>query len=925
MNNKYVVIDLETTGNSPKKGDRIIQFAAVIIENGQIVDTFSSLVNPNMPIPIFIEELTGINDDMVTHAPFFEELAPKIQILLKDAYFVAHNVLFDLSFLQEELVLANQEGFFGSVIDTVEMARFLYPTMDSYKLNDLAIQFGFEHDRPHQADSDALVTAKILLHFLNKMNQIPFPTCTQLSELAGGLKSDIQLLFEEMIEEKAREWKVLPHTLEIVNGLVLYKEMDEAKWKSTEIIQYPYPVSHNDKENQIKKAFSKYQRRKGQFQIMDHVYEAFINEHHSMLEAGTGIGKSLGYLLPAAYFSKHTKNKVLISTFTTQLQSQLIGNDLTLLKKMLPFDINIALYKGKTHYVSLSKFAESLRDHEDNYDSCLTKMQILIWLLETKTGDVDELNLSSGGQIFWKRIRHSKESDKGELAEKDFYLRAKKKVNQAELVITNHNMLLSDLSSQKHLLRKIDYIILDEGHQFHKVALKYFGAQLDYFTIRLQLNQFGLFDQKQLLYKLDHWLRKIDHISFPFEKMSKLITDLFFEMDEFFKAIRIFVKNTSSSEPTSKISHKIDRGSSHFKSLLHSSERFSFTLKDFIDTIQLGCDLMGDLKGLKESDQRLLDGITQGLEDLTRLRENITRIFLHPDEKDVSWIEIDFRAYQNSTTVYLQPVSISEQLNKQFFSDKKSVILTSATLTVNNGFDYILNEMGMEATTNTLTIPSPFDYKNKMKLFVPQDVPDIKKVSLENYVAAITEQIISIAEVTKGRMLILFTSHDMLRKTYNLMKESGLLEEYALIAQGISSGSRTRLTKNFQKFEKAILLGTSSFWEGIDIPGEDLSCLIMVRLPFTPPDDPFIQAKCEEVKALGGNPFLEVSLPEAVLRFKQGFGRLIRTDEDKGVLIVFDRRIIHTKYGSAFLKSIPDVPVKELSLNGILETMRRWL
>lgn len=925
MNNKFVVIDLETTGNSPKKGDKIIQFAAVVIENGKIVDRFSSLINPKMRIPVFIEELTGINDEMVINAPYFEELAAKIQNLLEDAYFVAHNVLFDLSFLQEELLYANQEGFYGSVIDTVEMARFLFPTIDSYKLNDLANLMGFSHNRPHQADSDAEVTAELLLNFLNRMESIPLTTCKQLSELSGGLKSDIQLLFEDLLEVKELKVEKWPFHLEKINGLVINKSTSlNENQLNNEAEEFTFPKSDMDKDLLLKKTMQHYQKRDGQILMMNEIYDAFTHHHHLVLEAGTGIGKSLGYLLPAAYFSKTTGNKVMISTYTTQLQSQLIENDIPLLKQITPFEVNIALLKGKSHYICLSKFEESLQDLEDNYDSCLTKMQILIWLLETETGDVDELNLSSGGQIFWNRVRHGQEDRRGNESwkEKDFYLRAKQRVGEADIIITNHSLLLTDLSQTNHILPKIDYLVLDEGHHFHRVATKYLGSQLDYFGIRLLLNQFGLKEQKQLLYKMEIILKnKKEQIDF--KNIFLILSDLFFEMDEFFKAIRIYVKKVSKLEPTYKISQRINRNNQDFKILLHSAERFSFKMKELLVAIELIPSILD--KNLAEKDYLLVEELIQLDQELTRLRENINRIFLNATEQDVAWIDIDFRSYQNATTIYLQPVSISQQLQELFFMNKKSVIITSATLSIDNQFNYILNELGLKESTKTISVPSPFDYRNKVKVFVPEDLPDIRSVSHEEYVAAITEQIISIAEVTKGRILTLFTAQDMLRKTFTLMKESGLLEDYALIAQGITSGSRSRLTRNFQKFDKAILFGTSSFWEGIDIPGEDLSCLIMVRLPFTPPDDPFMQAKCDETKRLGGNPFMEVSLPEAVLRFKQGFGRLIRTEQDKGVFIIFDRRIVTAKYGKWFFNSIPDVDVMEMENEQMLKKIRNWL
>jgi ATP-dependent DNA helicase DinG len=224
-----------------------------------------------------------------------------------------------------------------------------------------------------------------------------------------------------------------------------------------------------------------------------------------------------------------------------------------------------------------------------------------------------------------------------------------------------------------------------------------------------------------------------------------------------------------------------------------------------------------------------------------------------------------------------------------------------------------------------MTIPSPFQYENQVQLLIPEDLPEVNSVSLDEYVVAITEHIITIAEATKGRMLILFTANDMLRKTYDLIKESGFLTDFVMIAQGITSGSRSRLTRNFKAFDKAILFGTSSFWEGVDIPGEDLSCLVVVRLPFSPPAEPLTEAKCQFIKNHGGNAFYDYSLPEAILRFKQGFGRLIRTNSDRGIMVVFDKRIVTTKYGGAFLKSIPSVPVKRGNINELIEFIYKWL
>jgi ATP-dependent DNA helicase DinG len=925
MRNKFVVIDLETTGNSPKKGDKIIQFGAVVIENGIITDRFSALINPKITIPIFIEELTGITNDMVAEAPLFEEIAHDIQTLLNDAYFVAHNVLFDLSFLQEELLSVNQEGFFGSVIDTVELSRFLFPTLDSYKLNDIANHLGFSHERPHQADSDAEVTANIFLYLLNRLYSIPRTTYNQLYELSGGLKSDIQLLLEEIVDEKNHQLDDWSNDLEKVNGLIIKKQFSEnSKNKNEDILVFP--KDDKQKEWQLIQSFPHFQKRSGQFLMMDEIFDAFSHNYHLVLEAGTGIGKSFGYLFPSAYFSKCFDKQVVISTYTTHLQSQLLDKDIPSLIETLPFKVNVALLKGKSHYLSLAKFEDSLNDFEDNYDSCLTKMQILIWLLETQSGDVDELNLSSGGQIFWNRICHSA-STKNELvgwSNHDFYQRAKEKVKSADIVITNHSLLLHDIKEQSQLAT-IEYLVVDEAHQFSKVAQKTFGCQIDYFNIRLSFNQLGQLEQKQLLFKLQRFF-KIKQIQMNFQSINLLVTDLYYEMDEFFKATRIYVKKYLKEDKTfSKVSQKINYQDNDFKIIFHSAERFSYKLKEIINAVSSIISKMEGIKLADESDKFLYEQVIKSYQQLNQINRQMVSIFLRPANGTTAWIEIDFRSYQNATTIFSQPVSISNQLQEMLLSKMKSIVFTSATLSTNQKFDYILNELGMDKSTKTVLIDSPFDYQNKVKVFIPKELPDIKGVNLDDYIAAITEHIISIAEVTKGRILVLFTSHDMLRKTFTLIKDSGFITEFALIAQGITGGSRSRLTRNFQKFDKAILFGTSSFWEGVDIPGDALSCLIMVRLPFTSPDDPLMQAKCQEIKKIGGNAFQEISLPEAVLKFKQGFGRLIRSEDDKGVLIIFDRRVVTSSYGKNFLTSIPKVPVAELKMNTILQQIRSWL
>ncbi len=930
MCNKYIVVDLETTGNSVKKGDRIIQFAAVVIEDGQIVDQFSSFLNPGQSIPIFIEELTGITDEMVKDAPLFTEIAPKIIEMLQGASFVAHNVLFDLSFLQEELIMAGYDGFYGSVLDTVEMARILLPASDSFKLSDLALQEGLKHDRPHQADSDAYVTAELLLILFQQLRKLPLTTLKQLYALSHGLQSDLNEIIDELIIEKEGFIEEIPEQLEKYKGLYIRKRNVSKPYEEEH--EYQYPHEEKDKESLLSNIFQSYEKRSGQFKMMDLTFESFQNGQHALIEAGTGVGKSLGYLLPAVYFSKMTNNPVVISTYTTQLQEQLLQKDIPLLKNVLPFSFKTAIMKGKSHYLNLERFVLLLKETDDNYDTLLTKMQILVWLTDTWTGDKDELNLSSGGQLFWQRIQSVNHSFvKNDTY--DYYLKSRSEALSADILIVNHSLLLTDMMADSRILPSSDYIIIDEGHHLEKTAGKYFGFQFDYASVRFLLQQMGLYEQKQLFYKVE---KMLDDLGFNGERfanrmdLNEWLSNLLFEMDQLFKTIALYVKKRrkqkSQSYPNSIQCILTFDGTKESSTVIAEAERFLFILKDITNALSKRYDWL-IIKDKKTARQKaIIDELSLWLGKSERLIQSIRNLFLQPSHENISWIEIDTRSRQNKTTVYSQPIHVSNGLKEHLFQKKESVIITSATLSIKGSFQYMLKSLGLDSTTCIQeVIPTSFDYEKQLQIIISNDLPEINGVSLEEYVSAIGEHIISIAEATKGRLLILFTSFEMLRKTYDLIKESEFLQDFSMLAHGITSGSRERLIRNFQRFDKAILFGTSSFWEGIDIPGDDLSCLIMVRLPFSPPDEPITAVRCQQIKNQGGNPFYEYSLPEAVIRFKQGFGRLIRTNQDKGALIIFDQRIISSQYGKVFLESLPPVQIKKLAIDETVPHLIKWL
>lgn len=925
--NRYVVVDLETTGNSPKNGnDKITQFAAVVIEDGKVCEVYSTFVNPQKPIPPFITELTGIDDEMVRNAPLFYDIVPTIQRLLENATFVAHNVHFDWGFLQEEMILAGYPPFTCSIMDTVELARFLLPTSDSYKLGDLAKSFELSHDHPHRADSDALVTAHLFLKLMDIMSGFPLVTLQSLYELSRYFKSDsgevIALLVMKKLEQNEPS-----EGFDIFHNIALRKKSYAVSFQEE---QTPMSFTNYEKhiDEHLQHSMENYDRRDGQRLMMKEVYDAFVHNNISLIEAGTGTGKTLAYLLPSIFYAKEAEKPVVISTHTVQLQQQIIEKEIPFLKNIVPFPFEVALIKGRKHYLCLHKFEHALQEEDANYDSVLTKAKILVWLLQTETGDVDELNLPSGGKMLWQRICSDRNSPTGKRNvwnSRCFYEYARNRVLFADIIITNHAMLLQDSTNEESLLSQNEYVVLDEAHHIEEVASHALGEQFSCMSFQLLLSRLGTLDTDGTIRRVydtmsNHHLAQSD----VFRKLDEMLRSAKFESDELFRMLRGFIfdrnkrKNVNQNvklqykyvlkREKGKLWSAIVESTYRLDSLLHCVQEIFESLRHTLQTEFVGFVIGEEFASLADS--------------LLAMQQTLTSLLVQEQVDGVTWMEAETKGSLHSTMLYKQPTDVSTMLAKTFFSKRKSVVLTSATLTVNGTFDYVKQALGLtQFPSSTLHVSSPFQYDKQVTMMIPTTVPNIKTVSEQEYVERISEHIVFIAKAMRGRMLVLFTSYDMLRQTYTIVKENAILEEYVLLAQGINGMSRMRMTKNFQQFEKAILFGTSSFWEGIDIPGEALSCLVIVRLPFAPPDSPIMAAKAKKLTEEGKNAFQDLSLPQAILRFKQGFGRLIRTKEDRGICFVLDRRITTTYYGKRFISSIPKVPIYEEPIEDLVKKL----
>ncbi|UOQ50627.1 ATP-dependent DNA helicase DinG [Gracilibacillus caseinilyticus] len=876
---KYVVLDVETTGQSAAKGDRIIEIAIVIIENNQITAQYNQLINPEKPIPAFISQLTSITDEDVATMPIFAEVVADFIHMFDDAVFVAHNVYFDLTFLNEELERNGHSPIKPKVLDTVELARILLPKASSYKLNELAEYLLISHENPHRAISDALVTADLFILLLHKLQSLPQVVKEQLRYLSRRLRSNIDQLGELLDSPVHR------NDIDIFRGFAL-KSTDSYTQQQDDICDTygDFLEKMYGEDGQLASLFTEYEKRPSQQFISEKVYDHFRTHEHALIEAETGLGKTIAYLIPAVYESLHHNQRVVISTTNTNLQSQLIEQDL----KKLQVQVPTVIVKGKNHYLSLQKFEQYYHDTSYfSYQDVLFKSMILVWLTETTTGDLDEIQFAVDKQPIYHQIIVNHERTSTPWKDYCFYRRMLKKAASASIIVTNHALLTIDSKAERPILPSYHRLIVDEAHQLEQVATNHSGLSLSYFELTSYL---------QLLEKnygnLSDIPTKIEHVKY--------------EADILFRQLFQVVKDENQKQ---KAVTEIGR----FKAVWEPNEQ----TKDSVDrTVLMLTELCERLEQIDEEEQK----------QLIQIKQKMHRLLAVEDNASVTWLEIDQNGAENAVFVHQEPFSVQQLLHDQLFNQKEAIILISATLTMNKSFQYIRNKLGMNTlTAKEYMVEHHFDYKHNVELLIPDDLPAIQYPRNDDFIYAVNEAIISLSEKTDGRMLVLFTSYDMLRKSYYLLKESDYLSDYMIIGQGVTSGSRNRLIKQFQGFDKSILLGTNAYWQGIDIPGEDLSCLMIVKLPFQSPQDPVYKKKANYYQAKGINPFMEIALPQAVLQFKQGFGRLIRKKSDRGVIFVMDDRLMTKRYGKTFMGSIPEISVHYDHFEKLLNRVSKWL
>ena len=919
MPTSYVALDLETTGLDPQS-DAIIEIGAVKFTREGVVDQFATLVNPFRPIPERVQILTGIRQEDVQGAPPLEAVAADLETFIEGCPLVGSNVIgFDAPVLDARGVRRGLE-----IYDTHDLASMLLPGLAEYGLAGLARHFEIEMPVHHRAPADAETSRQVFLALAREAGSLPADVLSQVAEWLAATAWPWRGFFREVWEEAAAAGRPSrPFAL---------RRPDIAE--PLQPRERPRPVDAEEALAVLASASGRpdvlpqFEERPQQQAALRAVTQALNQGQKLLLEAGTGTGKSLAYLIPAAAHAAANGSRVVVSTATINLQEQLAGKDIPALKALLPADgeLRSCLLKGRSNYLCLRRFEALRASPALTDDEARIAARILIWLTRTETGDRSELRLSQGEEAAWRRLSaegaECSADNSPYVAEGTCFLqRARKQAEAAHLVVVNHALLLSDIAHGGRVLPPYEHLIIDEAHHLEGEATRQFGFSGGEREVSELLER-----SEALRTAVRAALRGTVAALGPggrlvgiAEAIAQAAAAAKPRAAELSGQLAAFLKQQAAAEAGGSQSqlllNRAMRVQPDWSKVEVAWENLRLTLRNVLSLLEELSEALGDSADMGLLNLDLVRAEVGGLAQETKdLSDGLAAAIEAEDPKRVVWLELDRR--DGSPAVASAPLRVDETLRERLYEGKRSVVLTGATLAVQGSFDYLRRRLGLDDAVELL-LDSPFDYRRAALLLVPSDMPE---PGWPDYTEALSRALVEIARAAGGRALALFTSHAALRTAYGLAKGPLQAEGIDVYAQGVD-GSPRYLVQTLRSNSRAVVLGTSSFWEGVDIAGEALSLLIIARLPFNVPTEPVFAARSAEYD----DPFAEYAVPQAALRFKQGFGRLIRSRSDRGVVAVLDRRIVSKSYGAAFLDSLPPCRVREAPLRDLAGLTAEWL
>ncbi len=945
----FVALDIETTGLEFARED-IIEFGAVRFVHGEPVERISQLIRPGKPIPENIQRITGISNEDVANAPPFEQVVDNILAFIGNAPLVVHNVSFDLPFLEYHIRKVKGESLFwdsrevtyqflrNQKVDTVLLARMYFYFLPGFSLNQVAEFFGISNPQAHRALSDAEVAGQLLLRLVYTAAQTPFKDVQRILKILEGTDNPIKPFFEKLAVGLANGEVAVPGVLDQSTVVLesFYNIIGEevkpgTPSLSTTPIDEDQIQSFFEEEGGLHQHFGNYEVRPQQIDMARAVAHAFNEGKFLVVEAGTGTGKSLAYLVPAVYWATQNygpAGRVIISTNTKNLQEQLFFKDLPVLKNILNIPFKAVLLKGKANYLCLDKWYAILNDLNVRLTSEERNrmLPLYFWVQQTQTGDIAEntafrveRNLS-----LWSKFIAENNYCPGRTCKyyRDCYLwKARNQAAQAHLVFVNHSLLFADLAAGNAILSDYQNVIFDEAHNIEKTATEYLGVGVNIWEFREVFRRLYVRDKREMgiVVQLRQRLRYAD-----LEEQHRTNLDQFVHMvidavtttwpitQNLFRSlvtavrqhIQLTKENSNDQDNVRKL--RYHRGETFLTQVQSLLEEWKTVYGEFLKALNGLIEYFKELPDEKiPGQQQIVQELSAQFTQATSLKENLEFLVSAEWDNYVYWLELPYRVDSDDVRLYAAPLDVAAVLSQRLYSNLRCGIFTSATLAVNKSLDYFKKRVGLHLVEperlELVLLDSPFNYQEQVLVMVPNYFPEPRHPAYKQLLKTFLRKLI--AHHPRGT-LALFTSYALLNELYYDLKLDFQSHQVTLLGQRID-GSRHVLINRFKREKNSILFGTDSFWEGIDVPGKALEILLITKLPFDVPSEPIIQAKIERIQKEGGNPFMEFTVPEAIIRFRQGFGRLIRSKDDYGAIIILDTRVVRKLYGRMFLQSLP--------------------
>lgn len=942
MSHSFVVFDLEATGLSPERNE-IIEIGAVRIEDGTMVDTFDTLLRPTGEVPEFIQHMTGIAEGMLQAQPTLAEVWPRFAQFAADAIWVAHNASYDMGMLRGALKRQNVNLPNLPVVDTQDLILLFHPNIDSLRLDDVCRHLGVPLGDAHRAAADARAAAQIFCMLLGQLETMPRLQLQQINRMLRGHAWPLKEYLADLETRRAR-------------GKLAELSAESHDWAELVSVSRrgpsPQAVAADGRSlaeetraafaegGTLEKLLPQYECRPAQARMAQHVAWAIEQDAHALLEAGTGTGKSLAYLIPAALHSVRSGEQVVVATFTKNLQDQLWTKDVPLLKKIFGAQLQVSIIKGRENYVCLRKWEETYQETLLGRANPLVTGAWLRWLSQTERGDLSELHGSIGGSLI-SRVKSETSTCIAERCRhfhRCFAFKARREARQAQVVLGNHALVLRDLAGDHFLLKPYPRLIIDEAQHLEATAAEVFGFRVLRRGMLQALRQIlsekndrhsGLLQLKRILDKQG------EHADLPREQLSDLIRSwplAYAVTQDFFDSLRPLLSPDESGARLARSDRLVTiavtpqlRQLETWQAWLAAAARWRTQM---VELLKRAHELIDQVSQIGEPELEGVLGDLRGPIETLRLMLAQVADFAAETPDLVRWLEFDPGRRSEHWAVVAAPLQVSALLERQLFAQKRSVILSSATLTVNGSFDYLKQRLGLEAQPADRCfcerLSSDFNYREQALLCLATDLSwshQDRQVGRQ-----LAQWLLPIFMASQGRALVLFTSYALLEQVALHLREPARVNGLTVLSQNQMLSSRRVVFERFKSGDgPTVLLATNSFWEGVDIPGEALSLVVVVKLPFDVPSDPLVAARTQALDAEGKSGFLNYQIPRAVLRFKQGIGRLIRSRTDRGVVLVLDERIRTKPYGKSFLRAAADYQKFSGTQTEIMAQVREWL